>query len=303
MPREVRQVAERLYARRDHLGVFWGARRRGEDLGLILHTLDKVGDLPVQAIPKGLSPHAWAVPISVLRVPGARLHAIDTSHPVRMTDDSARGRSTITAIALVDGAPHLLLCAHGTFPLIDDALPSIYDPAQPVTVSVVDDAGVEVHGTLTQGRLDSIRDYAIARLEGDPDTVFKFHHGAERFVPIQVREGGPALHEEVRHFSAIRREAFLGTVEQISYKRIFVPGVGGHLYPYRNVLVVSTGDPAHPFSEGGDSGSLVVDSEHRAVGVVIGGDPAQDISYVLRLDALLSTLDSDSRPFFTKESE
>lgn len=70
---------------------------------------------------------------------------------------------------------------------------------------------------------------------------------------------------------------------QVSY-----PGFG--VARFINTIVIRGVPPTTPFSAGGDSGSLIVDANHRACALLFAGSSAQDVTFANPLSAVLSRL-------------
>jgi hypothetical protein len=300
MPPAVKEVADRVARTPGLVGVFWGSPLAGgPGPELVVHAgRSRPGMRGVESV---ADVGSWPVGVSLQEVPqaGQQLR-FDSTVPVH-GDDSSRGRSAATAIALVDGVPLVLVSGHGTLPLVGGALPGIYDPKVPAGVRMTA-GGRDLTGTLILGRLDPTVDFGLARMRGQANDVSLRHEGAERVAPLVVRASPIARDERVRHYSAIQGTRREGRVRQLSHGQVALPGVGGKTYRYRDVFAVSGGNPAAPFSVPGDSGSLVVDESKRAIGMIVGGDPSQDVSYVLPVSALVAVLRSAAQPFFIKES-
>jgi hypothetical protein len=66
------------------------------------------------------------------------------------------------------------------------------------------------------------------------------------------------------------------------------PGFG--VARFINTVVIRGLPPTSPFSAGGDSGSLIVDADHRACALLFAGSSAQDVTFANPLSAVFSRL-------------
>jgi hypothetical protein len=66
------------------------------------------------------------------------------------------------------------------------------------------------------------------------------------------------------------------------------PGFG--VARFINTVVIRGLPPTSPFSAGGDSGSLIVDADHRACALLFAGSSAQDVTFANPLATVLSRL-------------
>jgi hypothetical protein len=226
-------------------------------------------------------------------------HWLDHSDPFTC-DDAARGRSTCTMIARRRDEVLALLSAHGTFPVVAGALPGVYDPGMPMGVCALDPGGRRFTGELLAGRLNASSDSALARMHDGGD-VNERHLAAGCSPPLKLRASAMRDDEEVVHYSGMRRRELVGRVRHVANGVTLVPGVRGQRFPYRDVIVVESCDRDLPFSMKGDSGSLVVDRHRRAIGTVVGGAPAANLSYVLPLTGAMRWLGPRGRHFFEPE--
>jgi hypothetical protein len=70
--------------------------------------------------------------------------------------------------------------------------------------------------------------------------------------------------------------------------RVDYPGFGAALFI--NTVMIRGLPPTTPFSEGGDSGSLIVDAAHRACALLFAGASATDVTFANPLAAVLRRL-------------
>lgn len=302
MPAAIRRAAEELARYRGVLGVFWGNPRRGGawtgEQSLVVHVRKKLAAKRLGA--HHVPPVIAGVRTDVIEVRRLSHHWLDPSDPVQC-DDGERGRSTISALATKDGVVFALLSGHATLPGKQGKLSCQYDPAMKMRIRAVDPEGAGYDGRLEAGRLDAHCDFTLARMSCDADGVNTYHYGPGEYPPFTLRADPPRVAEEVAHYSSLRRRRMVGRIRQISAGCAYIPGHGGEDFPYLDLIVVESPDPAQPFSKKGDSGSLVVDRQSRVLGTIVAGDPPANISYVLPIAGLVKALGPHAGLFFKVE--
>jgi hypothetical protein len=121
-------------------------------------------------------------------------------------------------------------------------------------------------------------DAAIARIDRKSDV----HNRIPVIGALQLPPMSPALFQSARKFGAVSLHT-LGVVTDASADVRFV--MGGETYFFKDVAQI-TGAGA-PFSDGGDSGAVVVDAlSSRPIGLIIGGSGAR--TFISPLGAILS---------------
>jgi hypothetical protein len=126
-------------------------------------------------------------------------------------------------------------------------------------------------------------DAAIARIDRKSDVQNRIPViGALQLPPMN-----PALFQSARKFGAVSLHT-LGVVTDASADVRFV--MEGETYFFKDVAQI-TGAGA-PFSDGGDSGAVVVDAlSNRPIGLIIGGSGAR--TFISPLGAILSRFDAE----------
>lgn len=240
----------------------------------------------------------------VLEVGAPSCHSfLDTTDSVRATGTVAMRRSAISAVAITDGRVAAVLSGHGVMPVVQSqiARSGTWTEDHPI-LSVQDTGGDSFGGRITAGRIGGAVDYAIAEFPFiDGDRALSGHLFARGRVP--ARTGGLRLGERVEHFATVRGRALLGTIVQIaadaSPVELRLPD--GSLEQYSDVVVVRPDANADAYSLPGESGSLIFDSERRAVATLLGGASDSGLAYALPLAGLEASLGGAFSSFFRKD--
>jgi hypothetical protein len=269
------RAATYLVERPGVVGVFRGTKRKGgiatSELSLIVHVVRKVraAELPkdtlIPATVDGLS-------VDVVEVGKPRLHAVDTFDQVT----TGTRTSTITAIAPnPNGGSWVLGSGHGLLPIAGGAFASgIW--ANGDIVNVTHEPGVT--GALWFGAIGTVKDFAVARFPELSGADVRFGHSFAS-LPIPFRTDPVQPNETVKHEATSRGFSIRGTVATpVSGQVVAFQSDGSAVTRFLDVVAV-TSDSNDPFSVAGESGSLVFDSQNRAIGVVVGGTPS--MTYVL----------------------
>jgi hypothetical protein len=285
--------------RRDGVvGVFWGVGTpRGRARRLRVHVQKKrhVSELsPRQLIADSID----GLRTRVVQVGEPRGHLVTGKDYVQTASDTRV--STITALVREDDAWYALVSGHGTLPIDGGAYDSDYTadgagiPLRLTDVST----GTELAGNLLEGRLTSTQDFGIARLVIADDDV-KAACAVTGTSRPPVRTSALGYNEPVRQFSVLDRKTRSGTVTGFGQVRLKLFDQNWHVY----ARVLEVHGQGTAFSRGGDSGSLVADSDDRLIGVVVGGsDPESDpdrSTYVLPFASETGAVSAAVQRFFS----
>jgi hypothetical protein len=194
-----------------------------------------------------------------------------------------------------DGALLGLLSGHGTLRSTDDGFEAgPWPEGDEPWATLVDDDQAPYAAQLLDGAVTPRMDFAIGRVADiDGDEVVLGHR--LRGLPIPVRNGRPAVGEELKHFSPKRGRVVRGEVVQHALAGALHDGVGIEIH---GAIVIRSVD-AEAFSIVTDSGSLVFDAESNAVGFVVAGSANDSVSYVLPINgALQKRLERRFKLFF-----
>lgn len=308
IPESVSEIAADLAQRPGIVGVFWGTRRRGhewtDEQCICVHVRWKrIADelSSAELLPRQIGDF----PIDVIEVGAATASALDSTDRVRVSGPGDPRRSAITAVARVGGSTYTLFSAHATLPYGNEGIVRSFrrSTTEQVFVRVDDTVGRSYRGTLHAGVIDEERgcDFAIAEFETDEGEPFHYAAGAE--TPLRLRRSTLRVGETLRHWSSKRGIAVKGIFQQVGVTPVALLLPDGTTVRYHRVLCVS--GRGEPFSEGGDSGSLVVDSQlpRNAVGMVLGGSASQPLSYVLPVHRVFRAIGDLSKLFFEVEQE
>ena len=168
------------------------------------------------------------------------------------------------------------------------------DPA--VEIVAVQTDGVHYDAVLLLGELGGEVDWAVAQFpDTHDDDTDPGHAAAFEDAPIKVRGSMLREREPVRHASSPRHKRMTGVIHSFSATPIQLR-VGPDVVEYSGVVIIESGD--EPFSIEGDSGSLIVDDERLAWGLVLGGSDDGLYSYALTLPPLLQRLGTKASAFF-----
>lgn len=306
----VRAAAAELRQFQGVQGVFVGHRRAGsgwtDEPVLSVHVQRKAEVPASERIPSRIR----GLRTDVIEVGTPRLHAtFDTSDGVRAPGQFSDRTSTLSAVSVPDDEETwALVSGHGTLPIVDRAilrtLPS--DGSVDAPLTVVDRAGWRFEGDLVAGAMDGTVDFGVARFEGLSGPPVLPGNLLVR-APIPVQAAAATFGQTVYHYGIERGDTLTGQIAQKSAEAsddgaitFVIPGLGEAAF--RDLLVIRH-DAAHgPFSVPGESGSLVISAERRAIGTVIGGSEDGSLSYVLPIKHLLTALGSRTALFFEENS-
>jgi hypothetical protein len=309
-PAAVRAAAAELRLFQGVMGVFVGHRRAGslwtDEPVLSVHVQRKT-EVPAE---EQIPPKIRGLRTDVIEVGTPRLHAtFDTSDGVRAAGQFSDRTSALTAVSVPDDEETwALVSGHGTLPIVDRAILQVLptDGSVGAPLTVVDRAGWRFEGNLVAGAMDGTVDFGVARFEGLSGPPVLPGNLLVR-APIPIQPTPAVLGQTVYHYGIERGDTLTGQIAQKSVETsddgaitFVIPGLGE--VAFRDLLVVRH-DPAHgPFSVPGESGSLVISADRRAVGTVIGGSEDHSLSYVLPIKNLLTALGSRTALFFEEES-
>ena len=233
----------------------------------------------------------------VLEVGVPRTTSLDHTDPVRVFDSSRRGSLTVVArtagkaVALTAG--HVVLPYDGT-PRISRCYPFEGGP-EDVPVAAADPSAPH-DGILLRGRFGGPVDWAVIRFDAGPAETEPAHWAALAEAPLPVRGQVLEPGTPVLHASVTRRKRIRGEIDGYSPIPVNLR-VDGVLEQYVGVVVVRSTD-GEDFSIPGDSGSLVVDDERKAWGVVIGCSNDGRLAFVLTLAPAIGQLGRYASAFF-----
>lgn len=275
-------------------------RRKGRwhnnDVALCVHVQKKrpLGELDV---PERLEEQFPNIPLDILEVGTPKAHYLDAKDMVK----ASGGRSgAITCLTAYEGTVYALLSGHVVLPYAGHAIRRDYSGG--CRVDFHDAGGAYYTGVVVAGHLGEGRamDYALVKVDTPAVGIADLHHVATRgYPPHRIRSSFPAVNAELTQYSPLsgRRRPFVGRRRQQSISTIQLELPDGTLGTYDDTIVVdSTSSGA--FSRPGDSGSLVVDTEKRVVGTVLGGDDAGTIQYVLPIWEMQNKLGEKAKWFW-----
>ena len=316
IPEGVCDAAAGLRGRRGVVGVFWGqGRTSGEwsrDGQICVQVVEKLSDevlSDAERLPRRIG--RYRVDVEEVGIPmldsdpcrSSRLDPMDTCR-----DGSWRRFSTISAMS----GDLVLVSGHACLPLDEDGKRFVrayaWGGGDAVPVYVVDRQTQCIHNArLEQGSFGDrgAVDWAVARLdEAYVDRVNAFHVGVGHVPPFRVRTTRLVRGESLSHFSTtLSTPGFVsGTYRRVVTREtsMRLGSPDGSWAWYRDVLAIAWGERL-PFSRPGDSGSLVVDSDARVVGTVLGSSARSRESFVLPVTELRSRMQRDQYAQFFKE--
>jgi hypothetical protein len=189
-----------------------------------------------------------------------------------------------------------LFSGHGVLPLRGNRMTRAYDhQSHPrAGLRVVDEGAGFYAGQLLSGRCTGAEDWALASFpHNNPSELDAHHLAAGGPPPIRTRTTALVGGERVWHYSRLpgRHKRLSGTVRHQSLRSVELLLPDGSELDYRDVVCVVS-EPNQRFSLEGDSGSLVVDMQQRAIGTIVGGTSDGTLSYVLGMAGLQSALGS-----------
>jgi hypothetical protein len=287
LPGDAKRAAALLSALPGVFGVFWGhrrSRREWQDEHVLSVHVQRKWDAPVtQAIPKEL----FGIPTDVLEVGTIRYQSLlDTNDRVR---SSARGDDSLSGISALaeddDGRIIALMSGHGTLlPAGGGFEAGPWPKGQAPWARLVDDQSPDDRLVeLVDGAVTKRIDFAFGYLSSDvtSDDVLLGHTLCS--LPIESRKNAPQVGERVYQVSPERGFSVAGQVAMTPAHGPLNDGVGLEL---EGALVVRPVTET-AFSVGGDSGSLVLDADRRAVGFVVAGSEDESVSYLLPINRSL----------------
>jgi len=286
----VRALSKHLARFPGVVGVFWGHRKRvgawTNEHCICVHVREKrsMRRLPSsERLPRKIENYH----VDVLEVGAPRAHALDQNG---MLDCPGAVRRTSSPTALAnDGADaYALVSGHGVLPFVGGRILSSYRADGPgARISL---GGVE--GEVQTGKFGGSVDWALVRFDGRGGQANNYSWTADNSAPLRLRRtplsaGEPVALRSVAHPSPSRAQN-LGKFRQVSSAPVTMLLSDGESQSYDDVLLVDGDDPGEPFSQGGDSGALVVDQSgaRLVVGMLLGGVESGSVSYVLDLSHL-----------------
>jgi hypothetical protein len=250
------------------------------------------GDLAVRIyvkrkLPKSELPHGICVPTAVngittdvVAVGALRFHARPVAFGAGISHAQGKPGSLGCVVTTTDGTWYALSACHVLAPAgIAEIGDEIVEPAAPQAgaariATLADFEALKPDDEVSINRFDA----AIARLDRKADVLNRI----PAIGSVRTATMDPVLYESVRKFGAGTLHT-LGIVTDVFADVSFA--MGGENYRFDDVLEV-TGCGSR-FSEGGDSGALVVDAlTNSPIGLVIGG--ARDRTYVSPIARVLN---------------
>lgn len=309
-PRRVGALCARLAQLPGVVGVYWGSPRRQQTWhptdAICIHVREK-RDPDALAAEERIPPAIDGVATDVIGVGTPRAHQLDHTDTVQ----ASLGRTgTVTLLARRQRGAYALLSGHVALP--DEP----HGPGRRILrryraqglghgIGVRDRGTGPYLGTLVAGEFGGHTswDWALAHFDdldehdvdvnhlaaavADDDARVRYRRTAlspgERLLHYSAQPGRRRLiHGWFRHVAETPAEFSLGDDSLEHYTRLFVIDAQGQ----------------EPFSQDGDSGSLVVDAQGQAVGTVLGASADYTLSYVLPIWPLLRRLGHRSAWFF-----
>jgi hypothetical protein len=277
-------AARRRFRAMNLVGVGFGAK---ETAGGLAGTL-ALRVYVTKKAPKGRLPRRHQVPSTIDGmltdvIPVGRLRHHD--HPISLEASISRldgDPGTLGCVVFLagDGGSYLLSAAHVLAPDGESKVGDVIVTAaqsrggsQPIA-TLADFEPLRFDGTGNQ------MDAAIARLVRKTDVVLNI----PMIGLLQPEPMGPILYQSVRKFGATSGHT-LGIVTDVSADVELRP-IGQDPMLYRSAIHVAGCE--RPFSQGGDSGSVVVDAlSNRPVGILFGGDGGYR-TFVTPMERILS---------------
>jgi hypothetical protein len=284
--RRFRRAATRIRKLPGVIGVFRGIRHRGKrwmrEETLTCFVREKVprSKLPTsERIPKRID----GIPTDVIALDRPKLHAdVDSQDRFVTAYDGLDRKSAISAtVEHPNGGMIALGSGHGVLPVDNGHYESGRWGAGELGV-VVENESVEP-GALWFGEIGNDADFSVLRFPSlGPPSCLSGHLLAAapiRLAPRKIANGDYVQHIAPKrgyHISGIVIANALDPLTLYSENKIGVE--------YSNLIAVAA--DSVPFSVRTESGSLVFDSERRAVGFVVGGGhdstKGLDVTFVLR---------------------
>ena len=206
--------------------------------------------------------------------------------------------STPTLLQVSDGLPVALVSGHGTLPIAGRAF---RQPAG-ARLRLDDPAFGRAEGVLHSGAVEAGLDFALARFPGvDPKLWSRWHYVGGR-PPVRTRRTRLLPGEALYHFSNLpgRRSRVRGFYRQNVLHDVELEDAHVGAVNLGALLFVQSISPQWPFALPGDSGSLVVDDDGTAVGVVVGSTRDRRWAYVMTLGNLGFLLSAEELGWFFK---
>lgn len=306
VPAAAKKVAKRIRRLPGVVGVFWGhgktKGRRRTDESLVVHVRWKHDPSSKEhAIPPVIDGQA----VDVEEVGGYTTHALTHTDDL-VADGGLVRHGTLTAI-VVNGTDVLaLMSGHVGLPLRNGAILHQWSATVTDSMAVVarETGGADYKGAVLRGRLGDggPLDYAFGRFPGVPTSNVNPKHAAAGMPPFPVRNFALLPGEQVMHWSRLpgRNKLIYGRYAHTAVSDVNADLPDGNSTTYSGVLAIDPIDTL-PFSEEGDSGSLVVDTANppRVVGVVLGAANNGSYAAVLPINALSKRLGGQRSLFFS----
>jgi hypothetical protein len=285
------------------VGVFFGnGRRNGKwdrENCIVVHVMRKVHALhitPRQRFPEQVAGYY----VDVLEVGVPRTHSLDATDEVLAPGTRPR-TGTFTALVAAPTGGVGLLSGHVTLPFHDAQIVEEYDRKdgdEGVIVTAVDGAaGRRFKGDVLRGGISQESDWSLVLFEKAKDAISVNHPLLGKPPPFARRRTPVEEDEPLQHFSRMEGGKVRGGRVQhvgLTDVKLLLPDRSERFYA-RVISVVGT---AGPFSQPGDSGSLVCDARKRAVGTILGGAENGSCSYVVPVDRLEEPLEGAFAKFF-----
>lgn len=280
-PPEAVEIAKRLQKKPGVVCVTWGARRtRGRwfrGLCLSVHVKKK---LPASRLGKRCLPkEVDGIRIDVIEVGTPEHHSLSVQSPI---DAGALGISTATVMAKKGADAVALLSGHGT------------SSAGSVAAGTNGESFV---GTVAGGAFGSglSVDWAFATFGGEAQSTSTRHPAANATAPLPLAvTAWPG--DKLRQFSVSRGKIVEGILQGTVMGEVVLEGE-----TYTSLLSIVSTKSGGAFSVPGDSGSLIVDGDGRAVAAVVGGKTELNVFYAYDLRRLASAMSPSKYSLFFED--
>jgi hypothetical protein len=188
-------------------------------------------------------------------------------------------RTTPTILQRTSDGIYGLVSGHGSLRLTANGFEHVAGD----TIELDDDGIGKSRGDLLSGAVDRGLDFAYAQFDSSDVDRFSPWHLAAGTPPVPARLSPLSLGEELMHFSRLpsRRKLIHGTLNAVILHDVELND--GHAGAINLGALYEVARGSEPFALPGDSGSLVVDAQHRAVGVVVGNTSDTNFAFVMSL--------------------
>jgi hypothetical protein len=220
-------------------------------------------------------------------------------HSDRVLAATSAGRTRISTPTLLQRAGDrfmALVSGHGTLPLLAGAFAT--PSGDPVRLD--DPSFGSLDGALVRGAIGRGLDFALAEFASADADIWTGWHLVAGPPPITRRATALSPGERLYHYSILngRRTRIAGTYRQDVLDDVELEDAFAGLVNLGALLFVESFDVHWPFALPGDSGSLVVDAQGRAVGVIVGSTADRRFAYVMTFGNLGLVLSAEELGWF-----